>query len=104
MKTIHIAHDFSKYPGTRFKHEGFNSAEEFLEKHLLPILSSPQILIILDGTNGYASSFLDEIFGGIIRKGLLTPKEAISKFKFISREEPELITEILDYIQNSHLT
>ena len=57
------------------------------------------IIINLDGTAGYATSFLDEAFGGLSRahgKDLV-----IKKISFISFEEPYLIEEIISYMKGN---
>lgn len=64
-KTINIAKDFSSTLGGR---RGPYSGEEFyismLEKAFLNAYNSCEKLIIeLDGTKGYPSSFLDQSFG-----------------------------------------
>lgn len=101
---INIANDFSPTPGPRYKEEGKFSAEEFLENILLEkynkaIKEGNQITVILDGTAGYATSFLEGVFGELVRKR--TRKEVKSIFKFISKEEPYLIDEINQYIDNA---
>lgn len=70
MKTISIADDFTKYPGGRYKKHGKGSGEEFREDFLVPNLEKDeQIIVVLDGTAGYSSSFLEEAFGGLVRRG-----------------------------------
>jgi hypothetical protein len=70
MKTISIANDFTKYPGGRYRKHGKGSGEEFREEFLVPALDRREPLtIILDGTAGYSSSFLEEAFGGLTRRG-----------------------------------
>ena len=70
MKTISIANDFTKYPGGRYRKHGKGSGEEFREEYLVPnIEKQEQITIVLDGTAGYSSSFLEEAFGGLVRRG-----------------------------------
>ena len=70
MKTISIADDFTKYPGGRYRKHGKGSGEEFRENFLVPnIEKQEQITIVLDGTAGYSSSFLEEAFGGLVRRG-----------------------------------
>ena len=41
--------------------------------------------IVLDGTRGYPSSFLEEAFGGLIRSGFAAQK-INSTFKFVANE------------------
>ncbi|MCL6708614.1 STAS-like domain-containing protein [Pseudomonas sp. R2.Fl] len=70
MKTISIANDFTKFPGGRYKKHGKGSGEEFRESFLVPTIEAQEpITIVLDGTAGYSSSFLEEAFGGLVRSG-----------------------------------
>jgi len=99
-----IANQFSRKPGPRYKEQGKNSGQEFLEDILLGIfdnaVNSGQILQInLDYTYGYGPSFLEESFGGLSRR---RDKEIILKtLQFISTEEPYLIDEIKQYINGA---
>lgn len=99
---INIAIDFTKTPGARFKNEGKFSGEEFrkklLEKHFSNRDDNYTITIILDGVEGYATSFLEEAFGGLAR--IFGQNRVKSRLKFISNEDPLLIEEIQLYIEN----
>ena len=66
---IDIARDFSKTPGGRYRRDGEYSGEEFRDDILDPKLSVYELLIIdLDGPIGFTTSFLEEVFGGLVRK------------------------------------
>ena len=72
--TYAIAEEFSKTPGGRFRKHGPFSGEEFREDVLCGLLrdamtSENRLVVVLDGTAGYGSSFLEEAFGGLIRLG-----------------------------------
>jgi len=68
MTRIDIAQDFSPAPSGRFPTDGPNSGERFREQFLRPaILAGGEIEVIIDGTAGYHSSFLEEAFGGSVR-------------------------------------
>lgn len=100
MIEINIAKDFSDSPGGRTKKGGDCSGEEFREKFLEQYFENPsdnsKIRIILDGSFGYPTSFLEESFGGLARKyGKERVKE---KLVFVSVDEPLLIEEIQSYI------
>lgn len=101
---ISIANDFSKTPGPREKIEGDFSGESFREEVLEPkfneALKENRIIEInLDGTFGYGTSFLEEAFGGLIRK---YKKEFLKiNFQYISNEEPYLIDDIKTYINDA---
>jgi hypothetical protein len=87
MQVITIAKDFSRTPGGRFRTDGPYSGEEFREKYLLPAIHADGAEIILDGAAGYPSSFLEEAFGGLRRRGV--PFEAIQNKIHISARDPE---------------
>ncbi|ELE7135197.1 STAS-like domain-containing protein [Vibrio harveyi] len=60
--------DFTKYPGPRYIALGDNSGEKFREEFLIKTLKEdPEVRVNLDGVLGYGSSFLEEIFGGVVR-------------------------------------
>jgi hypothetical protein len=106
---IKIRSDFSQTPGPRSRDEGDFSGEEFLETVLLPkfelvVNEESKLLVDMDGTDGYATSFLESAFGGLTRlfKGKMTPAQIIEKFRFVSQEEPYLIEEIKEYIQDAN--
>lgn len=60
--------DFTEYPGPRYDNQGPESGEKFYVEKLNPLFnkcySEDKLLVVnLDGTAGFASSFLDEAFG-----------------------------------------
>jgi hypothetical protein len=100
--TINIAKDFIDAPGGRSKKDGSFSGEEFrenfLDQHFNDASKNYKIIIILDGAYGYATSFLEEAFGGLARK--YGKDKVNSRLEFISKEEPLLIEEIQSYIND----
>lgn len=106
MTTIlNIANDFSPTPGARYRTDGKFSGQEFYESILNKAFSKTssigqKLVIVLDGTAGYATSFLDEAFGRLARDfGVEKVKSGLS---LVSVEEPELLEEIDEYIENAH--
>lgn len=99
-KLIRVVEQFS-CPGPRYRKLGPHSGEAFKDFLIKEILRSEggDISIDLDGTEGYGSSFLEESFGGLIRDGI--PAETVKKIIIISTEEPELIDEINEYIDDA---
>lgn len=101
---IKIAKDFSKAPGARYREDGSHSGEQFYEDLLSNAfrgaLANNQLLTIdLDGTYGFATSFLSEAFSRLSKE---FGKEIVLKqLKLVSLEEPYLIDEIKDYICES---
>jgi folate-dependent tRNA-U54 methylase TrmFO/GidA len=101
---IRVANDFSETPGPRSRDEGKDSGQQFLEELLLPKYEEAKkhnehLIIDLDGTEGYATSFLESAFGGLARK--YGAKEILDTIKFKSIEEPYLIGEIMNYIRGA---
>ncbi len=71
MKTVRIsvAKDFSKVPAGRYSGDGSFSGQKFREDYLVPALRSGATVVVdLAGVAGYGSSFLEEAFGGLVRK------------------------------------
>lgn len=103
MVTLRIK-DFSQTPGVRSQDEGPFSGEEFRNKILEPAIkesltSGEKIRIVLDGTLGYATSFLEEVFGGIVRKfGYSRIKNII---EIISDQRPYYIDDVNEYMNDA---
>lgn len=101
---IRVANEFSETPGPRSQDEGDDSGQEFLEKLLRPKYEEARkygvpLLIDLDGTYGYATSFLESAFGGLAR--MYSPDEILKILEFKSIEEPYLVGEIQHYISEA---
>lgn len=106
MITFNLAADYSKNPSARFEDEGINGGEQ-LRKIIVPqlkeaIAQRDKFQIILDGTSGLGTSFLEEVFGGLIREEHISYQELKDYLVVISEEEPELIDEINQYIEDAH--
>ena len=103
MSIIVNISDYTKTPGARFKSDGPFSGEEFREKILDPHFNDKsakeKIEIILDGVEGYPTSFLEEAFGGLARK--YGKERCLERIEFVSEENPLLIKEIQYYIEES---
>lgn len=68
---ISILNNFSEYPGLRHCKISDKSGEEFYhtilnEKFFECLEKNEKLIIDLDNTAGYASSFLDEAFGNLV--------------------------------------
>ncbi|MBX9944420.1 MAG: STAS-like domain-containing protein [Reyranella sp.] len=74
-KELYVARDFSKLPAGRYRSDGPHSGEVFREDYLIPNLEKGLVIVILDGTDGYPSSFLEEAFGGLARSKKWKPSE-----------------------------
>lgn len=99
---ISVAKDFSDTPGARYVEDGPWSGQEFREKFLKMNFTKPErptLLIDLDNTEGYATSFLEEAFGGLARE--FGKDEVLKRLKFRSDQDPLLIEEIISYIKDA---
>lgn len=84
--------DYTEYPGPRYCNQGDFSGEAFYFDRLNSAFTdaykhSSQLTIVLDGTAGYASSFLDQAFGNLIFDFSLNVVRSI--IVIISNEEPD---------------
>lgn len=69
---ISIADRYSKFPAGRYPADGPFNAERFRKEVLLPAIDEAErtgnrVVVLLDGVMGYSSSFLEEVFGGLVR-------------------------------------
>lgn len=103
-KLIVNVRDFSKTPGTRYLIEGLFSGEDFRKKVLdskfeEALNKRTKLVVNLDQTIGYGTSWLEEVFGGLARD---FGKEKVQEtLDFISEEEPYLIDDIKGYIEDA---
>ena len=101
---LNVATEFSRTPGPRFRTEGKFAGEEFRETILKDrfaqaINEGAKLQVNLDGGYGYATSFLEETFGGLAR--IYDPGLVRETLVFKSDEEPYLIEDIVGYIQKA---
>lgn len=100
MKNIQVQH-FSKYPGPRYIKLGDYSGEEFRDLVLFPALQHDDIFVDFDGVYGYGSSFLEEAFGGLVRKGISEEKMQRLKNNLKCEDDPSIIVEVKKYIDEA---
>jgi len=98
---IVVARDFTDTPGPRHRDEGDFSGDRFKEEILAPkfkeaLALNAALVIDLDGTEGYATSFLEAAFGGLARE--FGSEKVRRHLDYKSLEEPYLIEEINRYI------
>lgn len=100
---LKISIDFSSTPGARYYTDGDDSGQEFYEKILKHAFKealddNDKLVIDLDGTEGYATSFLDEAFMRLTKE--FGKSDVLSHIEIISFEEPDWIDEIRSYIED----
>ncbi len=101
---ISVAEDFSITPGPRYRDEGDFSGEECRESIVVPAYNSAReqgkkLVVNLDGTIGYGTSFLEEVFGGLART--YSTQEVLEILEIQSDEEPYLKDDITGYINDA---
>lgn len=98
---LKISEQFSVTPGARYRSDGPFSGQEFFEDSLKPMFLEAQaaneiLKVDLDGTEGYATSFLDEAFGRLATE--FGSEKAWKGITLVSNDEPDWIEEIKSYI------
>lgn len=102
LLTIDIAKQFSTLPAGRDPKDGPNSGERFRREFLVPAFSDyEKVVVILDGTEGYGSSFLDESFGGLIRVEGMTADDLHRRLEIISNDDETFRDEAWEYIDST---
>ena len=96
--------DFTRTPGARYRTDGDYSGEEYRETILQPaydeaVAKDVGLLVDLDGTEGYATSFLEEAFGGLAR--VYGSKAVAERVRVKATDEPFLATEVAHYIADA---
>ncbi len=102
--TINIARDFSETPGSRYRTEGPHSGQQFreelLEQRFIQARDGGTTLEVeFDGTEGYATSFLEEAFGGLARA--YGKDEVLRIVRFHSSSDAYLVDEVVAYIKEA---
>lgn len=105
-KTIDVGNDFSRIPSGRTREDGPNSGEKFREDFLIPTMKDGNVdRIIIDFSNLYqsiGSSFLDEAFGYLIRKEIISYDDFKKKFLFIGDNKSILLDRLKNIIEDSN--
>lgn len=100
-----VAKQFTDTPGPRYRQQGAFSGQEFREEFLEKLFKQFQVTgevvhLELDGVYGYPTSFLEEAFGGLARQ--YSTDEVLKAFEFIANEQPGIVDEIKNDIQNAN--
>lgn len=102
MITVNIARDFTRYPSGRYKKNGTTSGEAFREQFLEePLSKGEKVTVEFDGTIGYGSSFLEEAFGGLVRKTRI-PHATLAELLTLSSSDKSIEAEVNQYISEAY--
>jgi len=102
--TLKVSQEFTETPGERLRSNGKFSGQEFREDFLEPRfkkarLAAVDLIVDLDDSQGYASSFLEEAFGGLARK--YGADKVLAAMRIKSVDEPRLAGDVLRYINDT---
>lgn len=98
-KTVFVK-EYTKTPGGRYRTDGTGNGQAFREDYIEKIWNDYEIIsVVLSGTSGYPSSFLEEVFGGLVRVYGIQP--VLSKIKFSCPDDPFVEDEIKRYLKNA---
>ena len=107
MKKISIGKDFSETPIGRYPSDSDFSGQRFRDDYLVPALNDNELVeVAIDDVEGYGSSFLEEAFGGLIRKGYFTVDVLKKRLKITSKDSDfDLYGKLIwKYIQEAKLS
>jgi len=98
---IIVSKDFSEQPFGRYKSDSPYSAEALRDDHIIPALKKYDMVTIdLTGKIGLASSFLEEVFGGLVRRGF-SPSELECRLNVVYPKIPSVVHQIWFYINKA---
>lgn len=82
---LDVGKDFSDVPSGRYPEDGEFNGQRFRTEFLVPLLRTyDRLEVVLDGTEGFGSSFLEEAFGGLIRLEGFSKSDLHSRLILIS--------------------
>ena len=101
---IKVSRDFSETPGGRYAKEGKYSAEEFRDTILIAryreaLRENATLLIDFDGCYGFSRSFLEEAFGGFVRKYHV--RDSLQRIKFVATEDERIPGIVKEFISDA---
>lgn len=106
---INVVKEYTDKPGARYESQGSNSGQKFRDiilysKFLEAIEKNEQLIVNLDGGYGYGSSFLEETFGGLVRRLKKENNDnykKVSEIIIISNDNKTWIEKIKGYIKEA---
>lgn len=99
ISKINVGQDFSRYPVGRYRTDGESNGEAFREDLLRPALVKGAVQVFMDDAFGYGSSFLEEVFGGLIRTGYTLA--TLGPILTIESSDDSLLEEINGYMRDA---
>ena len=101
MTTLSVARQFTQFPGGRYRRISEFSGEEFRDDYLKPAIErGEEVVVELDGVVGYGSSFLEEVFGGIVRAMKWPNRDQVNQHLKIKSTRESWLIEANQYIDD----
>ncbi|MBF0267583.1 MAG: STAS-like domain-containing protein [Alphaproteobacteria bacterium] len=100
-RVISVSRDFSPFPGPRYIRQGENSGEKFRRLLVSALDQSPIVVVDLDGTRGFGSSFLDEAFGGLVRAEGMSTADVLRRVEIRSEQDQSYREEAIQSIKDA---
>ena len=85
---LKIAEEYSAYPAGRDEDDGPFNGEKFRKDFLLPrynraLAQGVDLVVSLDGVKSFGSSFLEEAFGGLVRKEKVEKRDLRNRLRIV---------------------
>ena len=102
MTEIKVADQFTPYPFGRYPTHGPYSGQRFREEILRPAITNGDRFVVIDftGVRSYSSSFLEEVFGGLVRAGI-DPELLKDRVRIVAGSDSFLESEVIGYIDEA---
>jgi hypothetical protein len=94
---LSVSKHFSRFPAGRFKTDSNVSGEAFRELLVKKLTENDTVMVLLDDTMGFGSSWLEEAFGGLVTNEKFTASDLRKKLT-VEASDTSLVTEIWEYI------
>lgn len=99
-RKLDVAREFSKFPAGRYNSDGPYSGQSFRDALVAALGDGVKLIVHLDGTMGYGSSFLEEAFGGLVRLRHFTARELHERM-IVESADKSLVVEVWSYIDSA---
>lgn len=101
-----IAKEYTDLPGGRYRYMSLYSGEDFRDLILIKLINKciknkEPLILDLDGAYGYPYSFIEEVFGGLVRKYNFSYSTLKDILYFISIDDKDLPDEIFKIIKDN---
>lgn len=101
MKKIDVAKDFHRGPCGRLRSDSDYSGERFREEIPAPALNDGSVVVDFSGAKIPGTSFIEEVFGGLVRRHGFSPEEIGGRLTIIAPNRCGMIETIGSCIKNS---